>query len=56
MKAENVRPLYRVGALDSGWVILDYGEVIVHVFSPSEREYYQLEQAWSGAHTVLRIQ
>ncbi len=56
LKAEDVRALYRVGTIDSGWVILDYGGVIIHVFSPEQREYYQLEQAWSGARAVLRFQ
>lgn len=31
------------------WVLLDYGDVIVHVFAPEEREFYRLEAYWSGA-------
>ena len=41
---------------ESHWVLLDYGSVIVHVFTPPERDYYQLERHWSGARTVLRVQ
>ena len=40
----------------SGWMVLDYGVVIVHVFLPSERDYYQLEELWSDATLVVRIQ
>ena len=50
------RPLHVEGSVDSGWVLLDYGGVIVHVFSPAEREYYRLERLWSDATVVLRMQ
>ena len=44
------------GNPDDGWLLLDYGSVIVHVFRPEQREYYGLEQLWSDATTVIRIQ
>lgn len=44
------------GAPDSGWVLLDCGDVIVHIFAPRERDYYQLDKLWSKAVPVLRIQ
>jgi ribosome-associated protein len=39
-------PLRREGQTEGSWVLLDYGEVIVHVLTPSERSYYDLESFW----------
>jgi ribosome-associated protein len=56
LKDERVKPIGREGTSESHWVLIDYGSVIVHVFTPPERDYYQLERHWSGAKTVLRVQ
>lgn len=56
LKAEGERPIHREGSADSGWVLLDYGNVIVHTFAPLEREFYDLEGLWSSAKAVVRIQ
>jgi ribosome-associated protein len=45
----------REGAAASGWVLLDFSNVIVHVFSPEEREFYDLERLWSRAPQVVRV-
>jgi ribosome-associated protein len=37
------------------WVLLDYGDVIVHLFAPEERDYYGLERLWSDAAEVVRV-
>jgi ribosome-associated protein len=50
------RPIGREGTSASHWVLLDFGSVVVHVFTPPERDYYQLERYWSEAKTVLRVQ
>jgi ribosome-associated protein len=39
-------PLRREGQTAGSWLLLDYGEVIVHVLTPNEREYYDLESFW----------
>jgi ribosome-associated protein len=56
LREEGVRPIGREGTPESHWVLLDFGSVIVHVFTPPERDYYQLERHWAGARTVLRVQ
>jgi len=56
LRAEGVRPIGREGVAASHWVLLDFGSVIVHVFTPPERDFYQLERHWSEARTVLRVQ
>jgi ribosome-associated protein len=56
LRDEGVKPIGREGTAASHWVLLDYGSVIVHIFTPPEREYYQLERHWSEAKTVLRVQ
>jgi ribosome-associated protein len=44
------------GTPSSGWVLVDYGDLIVHLFSPEMRKYYSLEELWSDSHIVLRLQ
>ncbi len=56
LKKEGVLPHHREGAPDSGWLLLDFGDVIVHIFAPFEREYYRLDELWSEATPVVRIQ
>jgi ribosome-associated protein len=56
LRDEGVRPIGREGGSNSHWTLLDFGAVIVHVFAPPERGYYQLERHWSKAKTVLRVQ
>ena len=47
---------HREGSNGGGWVILDYGDLVVHVFAPEEREYYELERLWSQYPVMLRVQ
>lgn len=56
LRDEGVRPYGREGTSESHWVLVDYGSVIVHVFTPPERDYYQLEKHWANARIVLQVQ
>ena len=56
LKKEGVLPHHHEGTLDSGWLLIDFGDVIVHIFASFEREYYQLDELWSEATPLVRIQ
>jgi ribosome-associated protein len=56
LEEDNPTLLGREGEPASGWVLLDYGDVILHLFAPEEREYYDLEGMWHAATPVVRIQ
>ncbi len=49
-------PLHKEGTSDSGWLLADFGSVVIHIFGSPEREFYQLEQLWKDATPILRIQ
>lgn len=51
-----VRPERTEGDPPSGWIVLDYGEVIVHIFDVEQRAFYRLEDLWSEAQTLVAIQ
>jgi ribosome-associated protein len=42
-------PLRREGERDTGWMLLDYGDVVVHAFTEAQRAFYGLERLWSDA-------
>lgn len=46
----DVKPYHSDGFRNSTWIILDYGSVMVHVFHPEAREFYNLEELWSDGH------
>jgi ribosome-associated protein len=43
------------GRPQDGWVLADYGEVVVHIFSPDRRNYYRLEDLWSKGKVLLHV-
>ena len=55
LKAAEVRPFHREGIATSGWVLLDFSDVIIHIMGPEEREFYQLERLWSRGAQVVRV-
>ena len=55
-KKLQVPPLSVEGEPASGWVLMDYGTVIVHLFAPEMRIFYDLEELWREARVVVRIQ
>ena len=56
LRDEKLKPIGREGVAASHWVLLDFGSVVVHVFTPPERDYYGLEKHWAEAKTILRVQ
>ena len=46
LKDRSIRPLSVEGKNNAEWILMDYGEFIVHIFSPNAREYYSLEKLW----------
>jgi ribosome-associated protein len=44
------------GLPQDGWMLVDFGDVIVHIFSPDRRDFYRLEDLWSGGKVLLHLQ
>jgi len=44
-----IKPIGREGVSEGKWVLLDYGDLVIHVFQPQEREFYRLEKLWGDA-------
>ena len=51
-----IRLFQTEGLPADGWVLLDYGQVIVHLFAAEQRTYYDLERRWKEAPTLVKIQ
>lgn len=43
------------GQPSDGWLVVDLGDTVVHLFSPEQRNYYQLEELWEGGKVLLRL-
>ena len=56
MAKEGIRPERTEGTPAGGWIVLDYGDVIVHIFAVELRAYYRLEDLWADGQTLLTIQ
>ncbi|TFG47197.1 MAG: ribosome silencing factor [Dehalococcoidia bacterium] len=57
LKKEGVRPLFSEGiGQDSEWLIVDYGAVMLHIFTPQKRSFFDFDHLWPEAKTVLALQ
>lgn len=52
VKEAGVKPFHIEGAQEGFWALLDFGDIVVHVFQPEGRDYYRLEQVWNDAPRV----
>lgn len=52
LREQGLRPLRREGEHALRWVLLDYGDIVVHVFHAEERAYYELERLWKDAPVI----
>ena len=58
---ERVREEFKVrarieGSPGDGWLLVDFGDVILHLFSPERRDYYRLEDLWAKGKVLLHLQ
>jgi ribosome-associated protein len=56
VKKETDYPIRIEGQSAPGWEVIDLGDVIVHIFSPVQRDYYRLEELWNRGKVVMRLQ
>jgi len=55
LEQAGLRMRRREGSDASGWVLLDWGDIVVHIFGPSEREFYSLEKLWGDARVIASL-
>ena len=55
LRAEGIRVRHREGTAESGWLLLDYGDVVMHIFGEEPRAFYGLERLWGDA-PVLSVE
>ncbi|HET7738175.1 MAG TPA: ribosome silencing factor [Tepidiformaceae bacterium] len=55
LKPEGHDIRHKEGSPQSGWMLLDFGDIVVHVFSPEQRAFYRLEELWGRTAPVIRF-
>ena len=55
LKENKIRLLHYEGKPETGWILLDYGDIIVHIFSKEKRDFYDLEYIWQEAKKLLLL-
>jgi ribosome-associated protein len=56
LEEQGARLHHREGTAQGGWMLLDFGDVVIHLFGPEDREYYRLEDVWEKGVETVRIQ
>ena len=44
-----------IGSASNGWIAVDFNSIVLHIFSPQQRQFYDLEELWSSGKTLLRV-
>ena len=55
-KEQNLTPRRREGVREGRWAVLDYADVIVHIFGDEERDFYNLERLWEDGENLIRYE
>ena len=56
MRKQHKKRGRKEGSARDGWLVVDYGDVILHLFSPDQRSYYKLEELWNEGKVLLSLQ
>ena len=56
LREQNVTVARQEGSANSGWILLDFNNVLVHIFAPAERQFYNFDELWSGAQLLVKMQ
>ncbi len=56
IRANHKKKGKKQGFARDGWVIVDFGDVVLHLFSPDQREFYNLEELWEDGKVLLKLQ
>lgn len=52
LKEKNISPLRREGYNSARWILMDYGDIIIHIFHEEDRKFYNLERLWQDGRDI----